>query len=198
VSVSNTTRERIVDEAMRLFSEHGYAGTTIAKIEAAAGLTPGAGGLYHHFKSKEEVLSAGIERHLARLQALREIRRVLTPVGDLEAELTLTARYILTELDSEAELLRILASEARNHKELLTTAVDQLVSTTYDGFAAWICERAERAMPAEEARGIAAIGLGSLLGARLLRDVLGVPSPVEDEELVDTWVGVMHAAIAGV
>jgi AcrR family transcriptional regulator len=50
-----TTRERIVDEAMRLFSEHGYTATSIAKIEAAVGLTPGAGGIYHHFASKEAV-----------------------------------------------------------------------------------------------------------------------------------------------
>jgi AcrR family transcriptional regulator len=193
--MSSTTRERIVDEAMRLFSEHGYAGTSIAKIEAAAGLTPGAGGLYHHFESKEAVLAAGIERQLARLAALRDIRRVLTPVGDVKAELTLTARYILAELDSESELLRILASEARNRTELLTNAVDQLVSSTFEGFATWICERAGRAMPAEEARGIAAVGLGSLLGSRLLRNVLGIPSPIEDEALVDTWVRLMLAAI---
>ncbi len=182
---------------MRLFSEHGYAATSIAKIEAAAGLTPGAGGLYHHFKSKEAVLAAGIERQLARLHAFREIRRVLTPVGDLKAELTLTARYILTELDSESELLRILALEARNRKQLLTTAVDQLVSSTFDGFATWIRERAERKVPAEEASGIASVGLGSLLGSRLLRDVLGVPSPVEDDVLVDTWVGLMMGALGG-
>ena len=62
---------------MRLFSQHGYSGTSIAKIEAAAGLTPGAGGIYHHFPSKEAVLAAGIERQLARLGALREIRDVL-------------------------------------------------------------------------------------------------------------------------
>lgn len=197
MSTSTTTRERIVDEAMRLFSERGYAGTSIAKIEAAAGLTPGAGGLYHHFKSKEAVLAAGIERQLARLQALRDIRRVLTPVGDLKAELTLTARYILAELDSESELLRILASEARNRKQLLTAAVDQLVSSTFEGFAAWIRERAERSVTAEEASGIAAVGLGSLLGGRLVRDVLGIPSPVEDELLVDTWVALMLCAIGG-
>jgi AcrR family transcriptional regulator len=197
MSTSTTTRERIVDEAMRLFSERGYAGTSIAKIEAAAGLTPGAGGLYHHFKSKEAVLAAGIERQLARLQALRDIRRVLTPVGDLKAELTLTARYILAELDSESELLRILASEARNRKQLLTAAVDQLVSSTFEGFAAWIRERAERSVTEEEASGIAAVGLGSLLGGRLVRDVLGIPSPVEDELLVDTWVALMLCAIGG-
>ncbi|HEY2767492.1 MAG TPA: TetR family transcriptional regulator, partial [Solirubrobacteraceae bacterium] len=74
--MSSTTRDRIVDEAMSLFSQHGYAATSVAKIEAAAGLTPGAGGLYHHFASKEAVLAAGIERQLARLDALREIRGV--------------------------------------------------------------------------------------------------------------------------
>jgi len=190
------TRERIVDEAMRLFSQHGYAATSIAKIEAAAGLTPGAGGIYHHFKSKEAVLAAGIERQLSRLGALREIRHVLGSLGDLKAELTLTARYVLAELDSETELLRILTSDARNRPQLLTTAVEQLVSSTFTGFAAWISERAERTIPAEEATAIAAFGLGSLLSSRLLRDVLGIPAQVDDQALVDTWVQMMATALA--
>ncbi len=190
------TRERIVDEAMRLFSQHGYSGTSIAKIEAAAGLTPGAGGLYHHFDSKEAVLAAGIERQLARLGALREIRHVLGSLGDLKAELTLTARYVLAELDSESELLRILASDARNRPQLLTAAVEQLVSSTFTGFAAWIGERAERAISAEEATAIAVFGLGSLLSSRLLRDVLGIPAQVDDETLVDTWVQMLITTLA--
>ena len=194
--MSNATRERIVDEAMHLFSQHGYTATSITKIEAAAGLTPGAGGIYHHFASKEAVLAAGIERQLARLGALREIRHVLGSLGDLKAELTLTARYVLAELDSESELLRILASDARNRPQLLTAAVEQLVSSTFTGFATWVGERAERAIPPEEATAIAAFGFGSLLSSRLLRDVLGVPSLVDDETLVDTWVGIMILALA--
>ena len=181
---------------MRLFSQHGYAATSVAKIEAAAGLTPGAGGLYHHFDSKEAVLAAGIERQLARLGALREIRHVLGSLGDLKAELTLTARYVLAELDSESELLRILASDARNRPQLLTAAVEQLVSSTFTGFAAWISERAERPISAEEATAIASFGLGSLLSTRLLRDVLGIPAQVNDETLVDTWVQMMATALA--
>jgi AcrR family transcriptional regulator len=195
--MSATTRDLIVDEAMRLFSEHGYAGTSVAKIEAAAGLTPGAGGLYHHFTSKEAVLAAGVERHLARLDALRDIRNVLTPVGDLKAELTITARYILAELDSEAELLRILASETRRRTELLNSAVEVLVRSTFERFAAWVRERAEGALTAEQAAGIAAVGLGSLIGTHMLRDVLGSPAPVEDNTLVETWTSVMFAAIGG-
>jgi AcrR family transcriptional regulator len=193
--MSNTTRERIIDEAMHLFSERGYATTSVARIEAAAGLSAGAGGLYHHFKSKEAVLAAGIERQLSRLDALRDIRRMLTPLGDLKSELTLVARYILAELDSESELLRILATEARSRPQLLTTALDQLVNSTFEGFATWIAERAERPMPEVSPRTIATLGLGSLLSSRLLRDVFGVPSPVDDEALVDGWVRLMMAAL---
>lgn len=194
--MSTSTRDRIVTEAMRLFGEHGYRGTTIARIEAAAGLTPGAGGLYHHFDTKEAVLAAGIERQLARLDALRDIRDVLSPAGsggDLAAELALTARYVLAELDSEAELLRILAAEARNRPELLTTAVEHLVATTFSGFAAWLVERAE--VEAADADAVAAIGLGSLLSARLMPELLGVPFPIADEQLIATWVRTMRAAL---
>jgi len=189
--MSTATRDRIVNEAMRLFGEHGYKGTTIAQIEAAAGLTPGAGGVYHHFSTKEAVLAAGIERQLARLDALRDIRRVLTPLGDLAAELTLTARYVLAELDNEGELLRILASEARNRPQLLTAAVEQLISSTFNDFAAWLAERADHAISNDRAAAIAAVGLGSLFSSRLLRDVLGVPFEVDDEALVSTWVQMM-------
>jgi AcrR family transcriptional regulator len=196
MSSTTPTRERILDEAMRLFSEHGYAATSIAKIEAASGLTPGAGGLYHHFASKEAVLAAGIERQLSRLGALREIRHVLGSLEDLKAELTLTARYVLAELDSESELLRILASDIRNRPQLLRTAVEQLVSSMFTGFATWIGERAERAISPEEATTIAAFGLGSLLSSRLLRDVLGIPAQIDDLTLVDTWVQMMTTALA--
>ncbi len=192
--MSNTTRERIIDEAMHLFGEHGYAATSVAKIESAAGLTPGAGGLYHHFASKEAILAAGIERQLGRLQALREIRGALTPLGDFKAELTLTARYILAELDSESDLLRILASDARSRPQL-NAAVEQLVGATFEGFAAWLEERAERPIAGTDTRAIAAIGLGSLFSSRLMRDVLAIPAPVDDDALVESWVRLMLCAL---
>jgi DNA-binding transcriptional regulator YbjK len=53
------TRQRIIDQAMRLFGEQGYAATTIAQIEAAAGLSPGSGSLYRHFPSKQALLAEG-------------------------------------------------------------------------------------------------------------------------------------------
>jgi AcrR family transcriptional regulator len=194
--MATATRDRIVDEAMRLFSQHGYAGTSIAKIEAAAGLKAGGGGLYHHFDTKEAVLAAGIERQLARLDALRDIRRLITSLDDVKAELTLTAHYVLAELDKESEMLRILASDARHRPELVSAAVEQLVSSMFNGFAAWISERAEHPMLEETAVAIATLGLGSLISSRLLSDVLGIPAQVDDDMLIQTWVGQLTRALA--
>jgi AcrR family transcriptional regulator len=187
MAASTPTRDRIIDAAMTLFGDNGFRGTSVAQIEAAAGLTPGAGGLYHHFRSKEEVLTAGIDRHLDRLSALRDIRRLFTDLGDTRAELTMTARYALTELDSETELLRILATESRTRPALVERAVGALVNSTHAEFAAWLQE--SKACPPERAAAISAVGLGALLSNRLTRGLLGIaPAGVDDETFVATWV----------
>lgn len=193
--MSSGTRDRIIDAAMRLFSERGYRATSVAKIEAAAGLKAGAGGLYHHFASKEAVLAAGIERQLERLQELRGIRRVLAPLEDHTAELSLIACYILAELGGESELLLTLTAEARSPPALLRAAVEELVNVTSGDFAAWIGERAERPIHEAQATAIAVLGLGSLLSSHLLCDLLGVPAHLESETLIDTWVRLMASAL---
>jgi AcrR family transcriptional regulator len=47
---------------MELFGRQGYRATTIAQIEAAVGLSAGAGGLYRHFPSKLALLEEGLRR----------------------------------------------------------------------------------------------------------------------------------------
>ena len=55
------TVERILDAAQRLFLEKGYENTTIQDIvNELGGLTKGA--VYHHFKSKEEIMEAVNDR----------------------------------------------------------------------------------------------------------------------------------------
>ncbi|MDL4776749.1 MULTISPECIES: TetR/AcrR family transcriptional regulator [Thermomonosporaceae] len=192
--MTTSTRDRIVDAAMELFGRNGYKGTSVVQIEKAAGLTPGAGGIYHHFRSKEAVLAAGIERHLGRVAALRDLRRVFAGVGDLRTELTLTARYALAELDNETELLRIIASEARARPELVGGAVQQLIGATYTGFAGWLRDGA--GLAEEKATAVAAVGLGALLSSRLLPVLLDSdPIGVSDDALVETWVEMMHAQL---
>jgi AcrR family transcriptional regulator len=65
------TRDRLVASALELFAEHGYEGTSVAQIEAAVGLRPGAGGLYRHFPSKEELLVVAVSAYRDRVVAMR-------------------------------------------------------------------------------------------------------------------------------
>lgn len=57
------TVNRILDESFRLFLEKGYEHTTIQDIiNNLGGLSKGA--IYHHFRSKEEILNAVTDRAL--------------------------------------------------------------------------------------------------------------------------------------
>jgi len=50
------TKKRILDEALTLFSEKGYANVYVAEIAAAVGIK--APSLYKHYKSKQDIFNA--------------------------------------------------------------------------------------------------------------------------------------------
>lgn len=61
------TRRALLRAARRLFARHGYAGTGIDQIAAAAGATRGA--VYHHFDGKEALVLAVLDEMQAALAA---------------------------------------------------------------------------------------------------------------------------------
>jgi len=82
-----STRDRILDESLRLFAERGFDGTAVTDIEEASGLVPGSGGFYRHFKTKEAVLTAVVDRAIEDIQKgqiLRDETLAAAPVVDLE------------------------------------------------------------------------------------------------------------------
>jgi len=58
----NDTREYIIDEAYKLFLSRSYEAVSISDISNAIGFTKGA--LYHHFKNKEDLFKAVIDKYL--------------------------------------------------------------------------------------------------------------------------------------
>jgi TetR/AcrR family transcriptional repressor of nem operon len=56
------TREYIIDQAYRLFLSRSYEAVSISEISKAIGFTKGA--LYHHFKNKEELFKAVINKYI--------------------------------------------------------------------------------------------------------------------------------------
>lgn len=49
-----TVRERLVETALRLFSDQGFERTSVQDVVSAAGVTKGA--MYHYFASKDDLL----------------------------------------------------------------------------------------------------------------------------------------------
>ncbi len=56
----NSTKSRILDEALILFAENGYRGTNLRDLAARLGLSKSA--LYKHYASKEDIWSALLDR----------------------------------------------------------------------------------------------------------------------------------------
>ena len=61
------TRQRLIDVAVRLFTRHSFAGTSLQMIADELGFTKAA--VYHHFHTREELLGAVVEPVFAQLRA---------------------------------------------------------------------------------------------------------------------------------
>jgi AcrR family transcriptional regulator len=64
------TRERLVAAAVALFSRHSYEGTSLQMIADELGFTKGA--IYHHFRTREDLLRAIVDPMLEELRAIVE------------------------------------------------------------------------------------------------------------------------------
>ncbi|WP_445163387.1 TetR/AcrR family transcriptional regulator [Mycobacterium sp. Dal123C01] len=190
-----STRERLVGEAMRLFSAKGFDATSVSQIEAAAGLAAGSGALYHHFKSKEELLNAGIDRQLDRRRAMRDIRSLFAGLGDMHAELTVLGRYLLSVVDEEIELVQIAARTSAGRSARLDTAYAALVGTLNTELAEWITVWAP-AMTQQQATVLAALGINGILGARFATNLFHqTEAPVPDDHYLAEWTEVLAGRI---
>lgn len=79
---SRRTRARILDEAVRVIAEQGYAATSNAAVAEAAGITRGA--MLYHFPTRESLLEGAIDHIQAQRAALfRDAADSLPPGGDV-------------------------------------------------------------------------------------------------------------------
>lgn len=58
--MEHTTKDRILDEALVMFAEHGYKGTNLRDLAARLGLSKSA--LYKHYESKEDIWNALLDK----------------------------------------------------------------------------------------------------------------------------------------
>jgi AcrR family transcriptional regulator len=191
MSASSPTRERLVTEAMRLFSAKGFEATSVSQIEAAAGLAAGSGALYRHFRSKDALLDAGIDRQLDRRRAMRDIRALFAGLGDLRAELTVLGRYLLSVVDEEMQLLQIAARTPAGQSDRLDTAYAALVDGLHAELADWITAWAPTLSKGDGAV-LAALGVNGILGARFATSLFHQATPrIADDRYLVEWTSLL-------
>ena len=61
--MASDTKERILDAALEMFSQNGYAGTNIRELSASLGLVKS--GVYKHYESKEAIWNALLDEMIA-------------------------------------------------------------------------------------------------------------------------------------
>ena len=101
------TRQAIEDAALELYMEHGYHATSMRQIADQAGLA--LGGIYNHFKSKEEIFEAIIvDKHPYKLI----LPLVMETPGETAEEFLKNAfRVTVTELDKNPVYIKLMMIE---------------------------------------------------------------------------------------
>jgi AcrR family transcriptional regulator len=187
------TRDRIVREAMRLFAQYGYAGTSVARIEAAAGLAAGSGGLYKHFASKREVLVEGVSQLIGAGDELFALLDRPGSAADGPAEprqmLERIARAGLRRLEHERDFNRVLVRDLAGFPDLLARARDDEIARNHRILTAWLAAHADRTRSAPDWAAVAAVLIGATAHFWLLRDIFGGEHPTGVSE--DAYVAAL-------
>jgi AcrR family transcriptional regulator len=185
------TRERIVAESLRLFAERGYAATSVAEIEAASGLSPGAGGLYRHFRSKEEVLGAAVREHITRTK--KQIDATFQQAPSLQDQalvdrLRLACRVGLGKMREEADLIRVLFRDLDKFPNLVTEIREGIVNPLYEVIGRWLADQPEMAGSDEDWPAISLVLGGAVVNYWLAGESLyEPPTKITEERFIDGW-----------
>jgi AcrR family transcriptional regulator len=116
------TRERILTASLDLFLERGFDGTTISDIERAVGLAAGTGSFYRHFRSKDDVFVAAIQRSATEyieqfLVTLQELDGIDDPVERLRRDLHMR----LDAVQTFDPIVRLVTAERERFPQLRKT-----------------------------------------------------------------------------
>jgi TetR/AcrR family transcriptional regulator, repressor for uid operon len=186
LSTETSTRDRLLDAAVEVFSQRGYEGAGVQEIARRAGLTTGA--IYANFRGKADLLFEAVGAQSASdLDDLFASRRKPASAGELLAEL---GSHLLDSPSSRRGLL-IEAFVAARRDPALARLVRGLLDERADAIAG-IVDRAHREGDVDDdvdrdalVRFAQVLALGSLLYTSL-----GLDTPSDDG-----WSSLIHRLV---
>ncbi|WP_120003991.1 TetR/AcrR family transcriptional regulator [Nesterenkonia muleiensis] len=111
-------RETLLRVCVEVFNRHGYEGTSMGVLAEELGISKSA--IYHHVKSKEEILDTALSHSLSELERVVAEAEALNadPVAELETIIRESVNVLTRSLPYVTLLLRL-----RGNSELETAAL---------------------------------------------------------------------------
>lgn len=164
---AEANKQRVIDEASRLFRAHGYDGIGLKDLMQAAGLTQG--GFYKQFASKDDLAAQATARALAGSSA-RWIELVET---NPQAPLRALVDFYLAPAHRDARdrgcPLAALGSDAPRHAAAVNAAFDSGIRSYLDVVGTALGEEGRQA-PSADAMVTLSTMVGALMLARMTAD----------------------------
>lgn len=117
------TLEQILSVSARLFIEKGYDKTSVQDIIEALGMSKGA--VYHHFKSKEAILEAVMERRSAQAASLLTRLTQTTEAPNAREKLAKILEVLISDPETHS-LDSVLIAQIKNPQFVVTGITDSV------------------------------------------------------------------------
>src|SRR5690625_1359445 len=122
---SKQTKERIIATAVQLFMEKGFEKTSMQDIANTLGMSKG--GIYHHFKSKEEIIHVVRENKANNIE--ENLNKWLDTIDAPSAKEKLTAILEKNIADEEAHSLDDVFSSQIKSADFIVSIMKNSINT---------------------------------------------------------------------
>ncbi len=109
----NITRKKILNTAIKIFSEKGFLATRISDISKEAGIAHGL--LYYYFKDKEHILQAIFEENWKDL--IKNINQVIEHNTSVQERISAILSFIFHLFYNHPDLFRVIVINLRYNPE---------------------------------------------------------------------------------
>lgn len=183
---TNPKQAQILQGAMQVFLEQGYAATTMDRVAAAAGVSKQT--IYSYFQDKQGLFKALIER--VTIDRMQHIFQTENLNGEPDRLLRHFATSFLQNMkDPEfLNLLRIIISESARFPELAALYTQTVIKKGRSLLAAYFQQHPELRITDPEAT--AHIFCGSLVSFLIAQELLHGKevAPLEDDRLINALI----------
>jgi AcrR family transcriptional regulator len=190
-------REQIIDTALRVFAEKGFARATNRDIARAAGITTGL--IYYYFKSKEDLLRSALEER-SPIQVMAHIPpEMLEQPPEVLLPLLILRILSLVESEQFVSLLRVLLPEILHGATEVTPIMLSFFQRVIDFLSTYLDRQmAKGTVNAKlDARATAQVITSSMIGMVMRRQILRDPGVLHytHQEIVQTVLGTLLQGI---